>query len=39
MKPFISQEANKIRKKRLGYTIAAGILPGMLIANKIPFTH
>ena len=39
MKPFISHEANKIRKKRLGYTIAAGILPGMLIANKIPFTH
>lgn len=39
MKPFISQEASKIRKKRLAYTAAAGILPGMLIANKIPFTH
>lgn len=26
MKPFISQGASKIRKKRLGYTIAAGVV-------------
>ena len=39
MKPFIKQKAKEIRKKRLGYTALAGILPGMVIANKIPFTH
>ena len=26
MKPFISQGASKIRKKRLGYTIATGVV-------------
>jgi hypothetical protein len=30
---------SKIRKKRLAYTTALGVLPGILIANKIPFIH
>lgn len=39
MKPFLADEAKRIRKNRAIGTAVAGLLPGIVIANKIPLVH